>query len=676
MSMNPRHRGPTNGVRAPRGGSAADFGPTTGAWTSGRPVGVHVVVLSAMTLVAAACSSGAGAEPESDDASSVASSITPGGNDADVESVAPSTTATSSTPDAAPADDEQRAAGTSEADSVGDIGSSDSVERGSGPAPGADASPDDDVAGERTEPEPPDVSNPQDDLVRQATTSSLYERTVDGEALRDSGRAVEADRGALTNVSDFALHTDLSSDPQYAPLFAPGVDVFGIRADSTVAVHELSDRAVVERTLTFALGLGTCADPNLPPDVGALCVGPDDMSSDELDDVRQMYAAGVGRTGSSESDPSDEELVDLVVNAGPQTVRHVSVVATRPVTLDAPPASISMMGTPLAPGTALPIAPGAEPTPSSRAFPIGGDETEYVDEGTDYFLTGFTIGRRLGDSYGYESCWGYCGFSLEWEVGYGFGLRAPFSVDVGHDSLGASKRRAYVSAAPVDVSNDGMPAFPAVGLDESKYFDGHEFVLEAEVSCSIAAWIWEARQEWSCPEVGHSESRDIPPVIGDETSDIGELWIPPETTGLSFSWWQFDVGVDVGVAADVANGRYLVDVSPMLRSSVDSGDELVFATRDPILFAVEGDERLRAGGFVLGNPRSEFDVRIIPAARLRARAFGRQIVDETFEFTPAAIALPLSLGPHDGTVTERSYDLFDLDFPVASSSGAEPSTSP
>lgn len=305
-------------------------------------------------------------------------------------------------------------------------------------------------------------------------------------------------------------------------------------------------------------------------------------------------------------------------------------------------------------------------------------------EPRNYFLTGFTIGERVADSWEYEiaeaSSWHdrwYVRF--EYHFSYGFGVRAPFAVDVQHEAIDSGSRRVAVSVEPVNVAKDGSPAYQAVGLDAGKTFDGNEFVLELTAGCRLYASIPGPNLEQKCPDISFNENRDVPPVIGSERSTVKEWWLPGKTTGLWFDAGFARGSIDTGIGLDVTNGTFSVSVEPTPGASISGidGNALAFSSRSPTTFTLTRDSGFQ-GGFTLSNPRSTFALSLRPAIRASV-GIDVSVYENDWMLGPWSIpvsveVLTVPLPHHSGTVGSHEYSLFGIDsasIPTAPASSNE-----
>jgi len=466
---------------------------------------ILVAVLACMALVTAACRAEPVAELPIDDADSSIGTTTTGPT-TPVEGTSTTAAALPSLPSTS-----------SDSDSRKEV-NSESQDETSRANPIADQPAGDDVA----------------DLLSSAETSPLFVREVSGSALSDSNHLVEGPPGAMLNVSDYALHTSFRSQPGYSEMFQKSfIDAHleGNEPRSVERILELEDRAVVERTMHISIPKGKCLESEIPAALANLCLGDDAASGDrasngDLSELRVLLAQGKesdefrdGVTVGQALEMGDDELFDLTINSGLKTLRYVSVIPTVNIAENTPEAVITNFDSLLPLGGGPTYATGAAHSASTLSYPI--DDTEQITMKTDYFLTGFTFGREQADYFRYtfweDPWWDDSPWYLEasYSLGMGFGLRMPYSVDVTYDSIGDNERRVYLSADPVNVDEAGMPAYPAVGLDENQTFDGNEFVLEIHASCHVGGRVaWTSFSE-NCLTFEFAERQQMPGSLPD-----------------------------------------------------------------------------------------------------------------------------------------------------------------
>jgi hypothetical protein len=289
---------------------------------------------------------------------------------------------------------------------------------------------------------------------------------------------------------------------------------------------------------------------------------------------------------------------------------------------------------------------------------------------TRYFLTGWTVGRTIADCFEVEfaeSTWFtdryYARFSYEVEAG--FGMRVPFSVDVKSGGSGDT-RSVTLAVDAVDVDEHGNPAYAAVGLPKSKVFDGHEFVMKLDARCNLYVSVPGPNFDKSCPAPPKFDhDHDLDPVLGTETAKIGEWWVEGKDTGLMLNFGAARVQVDLGVEANVTNGKIGVNVSPLSGSSltIQPGTR-TFTSTTPFGFGVKRGASAASGGFRLDKPTYGFDLRVVPRARVVAAVsvaiFEYSWPISEYSFDDWSIGAPFVLERHADTTDHHDYDVFKL----------------
>jgi len=466
-------------------------------------------------------------------------------------------------------------------------------------------------------------------------------------------------------------------------------------------IIELSDRLIVDRELTVELTPGTCAKPKVSPALEELCFSKkpsgklDKHLLKELEQLRKKLAgqpdtklvAGTTTVGQAKS-MSDEQLVGLLLNGDTRTIRHVSIVPRKAT----PPGKVSP-GTRTFGATPMVGAPtaGLAPLPTQTKSGMEVWHGPATAHDREYFLTGGTLGDEISDTWEYtfaaESWWHDRYFvRVDYNLGFGFGLRAPFSVDVSQRSTGANTRAVAMKVAPVDVDSAGLPAYPEVGLSKDYYYGGNEFVLEFDASCHLKVSIPGPDINKACPKISKDYSRDIDPVIGSDASEIKTWWLNGSVTGLGVTVSAASASVDIGLGADVTNGKVGMTVTPLASSQIQGlqAGPVWFTNRDALPFEVKRTAATAEAGFKIHEPRYAFDVRLRP--KLRAKVgVDVGIYENDWTLGPwaldfLAVSASFQLEHHARTVAAHEYPLFGKgsNGQVAKlpSAGGPPSTGP
>lgn len=545
-----------------------------------------------------------------------------------------------------------------------------------------------------------------DATVSAAKKSKLFKRTLERRGIVKAGLAkVSPAPGVEMDFLRYVKATALTARPELKPLMKKslhGAYLDG-RPQYKETIIELTDRLVVDRTLVVKIKPGMCDGKTLPKEVKDLCFvdNPKGKKSKalikELAEIRNSLGKRSGSelligtvTAAQAKKMSDKDLVALLLNSDTRTVRHVSVVprkASKPGKLSHGTRSFDKLAASGKLTTNL-VSGSSSPTVGEKPMWTGSKQTFE----TDYFLTGWTLGDEIDDTWEYtladESWWhGRYYVRVDYHLGFGFGVRAPFSVDIEHAPGGNNERKVSMKVAPVDVDANGAPAFPAVGLPESKYFDGKEFVLELEASCKLKVAIPGPDINEDCPGVKFDKSRHINPVIGNESSEIKDWWLEGDDIGLGIDVSVASASIDIGIGADVTKGKIGVKASPLQSSSISGlpSGHVWRNTRDPLEFSVKRTTNTKSAGFRLHDPRYGFDVRVRP--KLRAKVgIDVWVYEKDWTLGPWAldflsISQSFQLGHHDGTVSHHDYKLFDtthdeVKLPGTGNTGSKPPVKP
>ena len=218
-----------------------------------------------------------------------------------------------------------------------------------------------------------------------------------------------------------------------------------------------------------------------------------------------------------------------------------------------------------------------------------------------------------------------------------------------------------ITVSPVNVQANGEPAYPAVDLPRSKYFDGKEFVLKFHAGCRFKASIPGDDINLGCPTVDFDRSRDIDPVIGSDRAQLATLWLDGSVTGLGIQAWAGTASLDFGISANLANGRISLNANGLNNTLVDDRGthSLVFRDKGPQRFKVANGQGSSAA-FSLDTPGYGFDLELRPVARARFDLdLGIRKLSRTLgPYSLDALALTVAgfgMGHHDGTVGSHVY---------------------
>ena len=533
-----------------------------------------------------------------------------------------------------------------------------------------------------------------DETIAAAKASKLYRRELKRDQLQSAGLGqLTLSPGVQLDVQGFVQATALDARPELKPLLDPKLPA-GLLAGAPIyreAIHELEDRLVIDRKLTIALAPGACARADKPAAIADLCYTknpagkPSKAINKELAALRAKLAKAAPDTivrdtvtAAQALAMTDQELLDLLLNTGARTIHQVSVVPRLSVKAGAVDLDgLRSFGSKLDaavldPGLVVALPPAAGP----KVGPKGGLGETILNPAEktfprEYFLTGFTYGREIEDSWEYtfaDSTWLTDRYfvRIDYHLGLGFGLRAPFAVDVKAKATGADTRRVELAVAPINVDTTGAPAYQAVGLPANKTFDGKEFVLEFKASCGLYISIPGPNIDKKCPTLNLSYSRDVNPVLGTESSSIGDWWLDGNVTGLALNLAAASVSLDVGIGADVTNGVIGMRASALPNSGFSgwSAGTLALTNRNPLVFTATRTPGNTAAGFRLDQPTYGFDIRVMPKLRAKLHV-DVAVYDKTWILGPWAlgflsISKSFQLGRHDGTVAQHDYPLFNF----------------
>lgn len=527
------------------------------------------------------------------------------------------------------------------------------------------------------------------DTIAAAKGSPLFRRELKRDQLQAAGLGqISLSPGVQLDLKGFVQATALDVRPEIVPLLDPKLPAGLLLAAPSYseAILELEDRLVVDRKLTVTLAPGACNRADKPAAVADLCFlknpanKPNKAVTADLAAIRARLAKAAPDTivrGSVTAGQAlaltDDLLLDLLLNTGARTIHQISVVPKLSVKQGAVDvAGLRGFGSKLDaavldPGLVLQLPAGPGPK-VGLGDALAGAQKTFPRE---YFLTGFTYGREIEDSWEYtfaDSTWLTDRYfvRVDYHLGLGFGVRAPFAVDVKATATGSDTRRVELAVAPIDVDTTGAPAYQAVGLPANKTFDGKEFVLEFKASCGLYISIPGPNIDKQCPTLDLSYSRDINPVIGGESSTIGDWWLNGNVTGLALSIPAASVSLDLGLGADVTHGVIGVRASALPGSGFAgwNAGALAFTNRNPLVFTATRTPGTTTAGFRLDQPTYGFDIRVMP--RLRARVHvDVAVYDKTWTLGPwdlgfLAISRSFQLSRHDGTVAQHDYPLFNF----------------
>jgi hypothetical protein len=519
--------------------------------------------------------------------------------------------------------------------------------------------------------------------VAAAKASPLFKREHKRRGLSKAGLAKLAlGKGMQMDFLAYVTQTGLDRQPELKPLFDPKLrpELLDGAPKYVETIYELEDRLVVERKLVVPLAKGACDKPAPTPAFAKLCFAknpankPSKAVKADLAKLRAKLAAADGATvvkdGVTAKDAlalSDDQLLDVLLNSDDRTIHHVSVVPRQPIAPGGklPIGDFATKLEPVVSDSGL-VSPPADPIgPGGKGVDIFGTAHDYP---TKYFLTGFTYGRTIDDFWEYtiaDSTWLTDRYYIKvsWHLSFGFGVRAPFSVAVKSNGTSTSQT-VQLSVAPVDVDANGNPAYPAVGLPANQTFGGKEFVLELTASCGLYVSIPGPNFDKKCPLLGKSFSRDIDPVIGDGVSNIKDWWIEGKDTGLALDFAVAGASIDIGVGADVKNGKIGVRATPLGQATFSgmSAGSLTFTSTAARQWKVNRPVGASGAGLRLDTPRYGFDLALTPKLRAKidvdVAIYENSWIIGPYPLDFLSISQSFQLARHAGTVEKHDFMVF------------------
>lgn len=543
------------------------------------------------------------------------------------------------------------------------------------------------------------------ELLRSARQSPLFEAEIPATQLRAQGLArIQLGESVYLDLDRYVKQSRLTAQPALKRLLQPSIQQRFLTAKPTYdeTILKLQDRIVIERKLTVPIKPGACAAGAAPDAIARLCFKrkpgsiPSGIATD-LDKIRVKLAAAPPRrqvkpgvTAAKALRMDDTELLGLLLNSDVRTIRRTSVI---PLRANSDISTVSNVGMKNFARQLPPMKPVATQSnrmvaPVSSRFHMmeharsanvnaaqevalpNNDDSEQL--GDRYFLTGFTLGRDFSDTYEYTFA-NETFFTdryyvrVEYTLSLGFGLRMPFSFQTAVLPVSGSsddRRRVQLSVKPVDVDQQGRPAFPAVGLNENQYFDGDELVLELNAHAGLYISIPGPNVDRDTPQIGFDKSRSIDPVIGTERSHIGDVvLIPASLSGLQIDVQAGGAGVDIGLSADLTNGEIGMDVSESANTQILEGGDRSYRFEDRLAqtFLMKPINSDQAFGFNISNPSYAAMVAIAPFVQPFAYV-DVGVYDNHWRMDPLTIdALTISLGfsldAHAGTTDRYAFSV-------------------
>lgn len=501
---------------------------------------------------------------------------------------------------------------------------------------------------------------------------------------------------------------------------------------------QLKDRLIIDRTMNVSMKKGVCKRAQLPDSVKELCfmskqgVIPQETKT-YLRDFRNKLARSkanqVVKNGlmvKQLRQMNDDQLLEVLLNSDDRKIKLVSVLPTK-VYKKKMKQNLWNVNKQFVNSTATSTSQYQGLKASYTPFQYVGKSDKKKQSrnkvfAKKYFLTGFTIGREMTDTFELEiakSTFLTDRYYLEFSyvIRAGFGLRFPFSVSASSKALnnrvlgeatvgeqaqatskptrGKGRSRYYqkatlnqgslalagkktnkssstsnkvsyaevsMSVAPVDVDSKGRPAYQAVGLPQNKYFKGKEFVLELYATCHFKASIPGKDINKDCPVVDENRSQDINPIIGNEKRNLATLWINGSATGLGVNVWAGSVTVDLGIEANLTNGRIGFNAFGFNDNLINNKQTqpLLFRDRNIKKFKVRNKKNNNAL-FQLNSPSYGFDFELLPVVRAKLKLdLGIKSFNKTlgpYSIDALSLSVGLNLNHHQGTVKSHLYTL-------------------
>lgn len=549
------------------------------------------------------------------------------------------------------------------------------------------------------------LSAASSELLRSARQSPLFEAEVPATQLRARGLSqVRLGESVYMDLERYVEKSRLTAQPALKKLMQVSIQQQFLTAKPVYdeRILKLQDRIVIERKLTVPIKPGACAAGGAPEAIDRLCFKrkpgsiPSGIASD-LDAIRVKLAAApatrevaAGLTAAEALQMDDAALLGLLINSDARTIRRTSVIPLRAYDAASSVNNVRVTNfAKLLPTRASAVAqPGSMVAPAFNKFhmtkraatanknaPInvsGASDGDTVPLGEHYFLTGFTMGREFSDAYEYtfaNDSWWHDRYyvRVEYVLSLGFGLRMPFSFTTAVLPVSGStdgRRSVQLSVAPVDVDQQGRPAYPAVGLAQGKYFDGDEFVLELHAHAGLHMEIPGPNVNLGTDEIAFDKSKSIDPVLGNESSHIGDVVLIPATlSGLQFNVAAGGAGVDIGLSADLTQGEIGMDVGESANTQILAGGERSYRFQDGLTqtFLMKPVDSRQNFGFHVSNPIYAASIAIAPFVQPFAYV-DIGIYDNHWRMDPLTIdaltiALGFSLDAHAGTTDRYAFSV-------------------
>ena len=290
--------------------------------------------------------------------------------------------------------------------------------------------------------------------IRNAERSPLFQQKFNPSQISAKGLdEIKLHNGANLEFKKYTELTRLDQHEKFKPLMnTSNINQYLKGAPSyTENILQLEDRLIVERHMNVSLKSGVCKQQNLPDAVNELCfVSSHDQVPTEtqnyLENLRQKLQNSPADkvvkndiTVAQLRDMDDEQLLDTLLNSDD---REISIVSVLPTEIHNTPIRSDLWNTSqkikasnfnaavndsttnsFMSNSQLSQLPTTDEQPRNQVFP------------KKYFLTGFTLGREMTDTFEVQlapATWVSDRYYVrfEYEFSAGFGLRFPFSVSV------------------------------------------------------------------------------------------------------------------------------------------------------------------------------------------------------------------------------------------------------
>ncbi len=523
-------------------------------------------------------------------------------------------------------------------------------------------------------PTPPTTQAPPQGPAQPAPTRPAPTRPTPNPApVRDDRAQLQPD------ALEFIATTALPAQIEFRQLFRGNLaHLFAAAPTYAEPVVVANRQLTIDRTIEYELEPGVCKSADNRRTLGDLCFTVDTTakitaeSAAHIAEIRQQLAKArstdevvPGVSVAQAQKLSDIDLLELSLNSGPRSINRSS---TMPLTANGSLVALDP-NDPVVASTFSTFGNATQFEAPTGVFTDDLGATAPFDFDTEYFLTGFTIYRSYSDEWTYEKdAWWHprIFISFSYSLNAGFGVRAPFSIDVDYVSGNVDETVVAVSVDPVSLD----VAAEQVGLPSDAYFDGKEFVLELNFDCELTASVAGIGGSVECDDlysIDTNFSRDFNPVIGSETRNIENwfLWEDGESPlRKELAGGAIYGEVNLGIGADVVNGAVGVQIDAAANtdiSGVVEGDTTWFDSRSAQYVTVERDSQIGGAGFEVSEPEYRFSVAVRPKVKFTA-GIDTAVYDNSWSFIAPLDFLGFSLGfgldHHDGTVESHDYQIY------------------